>query len=71
MVVARFLGHLCASLLSDCGTASLRSIFSLSHRNLLALLPGNLVAHLSGYLSLYLILNGVTFLLRFVLCNLN
>ena len=34
MVVARFLGHLGASLLVDCGTASLRFIFSLSNRNL-------------------------------------
>ena len=70
MVVARFLGHLSASLLSDCGTASLRSILSLSHWHLLALLPGNLVTHLSWHLSLYLILDGMTFLLRFVLCDL-
>ena len=39
MVVARFLGHLSASLLSDCGTAGLRSILCLSHRNLPLLLP--------------------------------
>ena len=70
MVVARFLGHLGASLLSDCGTAGLRFVYSVSDWNLLALLPGNLVTYLSGHLSLYLVLDSVAFLFRFVLCDL-
>ena len=70
MVVTRFFWHLGASLLCDGGTAGLWSILCLCPRHLLTLLPRDLVAHLSGHLSLYLILNGVTFLLRFVLCDL-
>ena len=70
MVIASPLGHLGASLLSDCGTAGLRLVFSVSDWNLLALLPGHLVTHLSGHLSLYLVLDSVAFLFRFVLCDL-
>ena len=70
MVIASLLGHLGASLLSDGGTAGLRFVFSVSDRDLLALLPGHLVTYLSGHLSLYLVLDSVTFLFRFVLCDL-
>jgi len=69
MVIASPLGYLGASLLSDCGTAGLGFVFSVSDWNLLALLPGNLVAYLSGHLSLYLVLDSVAFLFRFVLCD--
>merc|ERR1719452_290383 len=70
MIVASLPGHFGTPLLSNSITTSFRSVFCLGNWNLSASLSGNLVAHLSGDLSFYLILDGVALLLRLILCNL-
>jgi len=57
-------------LFSDSLANSLCSVFSLSERYLLALLPGDLVAYLSGDLSLNFVLDSLAFFLGVILCHL-
>merc|ERR1719154_525696 len=70
MIVASFSGYFGTPLLSNSITTSFRSVLCLGDWNLSTCLSGNLVTNLSGNLSFYLILDGVTLLLRFVLGNL-
>merc|ERR1719457_147036 len=70
MVVTGLSGNFSTLLFSHSLALSLCSVFSMSERYLLALFPGDLVADLSGDLSLNLVLYSLAFFLGIILCHL-
>merc|ERR1719457_486183 len=70
MVVTGLSGNFSTLLFSHSLALSLCSVFGLSEGYLLALFPGDLVADLSGDLSLNLVLYSLAFFLGIILCHL-